>query len=277
MVVALAVLPSGCAEPDDLSDGQLRLSAALSELSGMVAIDAQTLACVQDELGAVFLVDLAGKRPTRMVPFGKSGDYEGIAGAGKGLFVLRSDGRLHELRWRGSELIEHQAFELPVAGEFEGLCLDATAEQLLVLPKGPVAGKDKEKKRRRVLAFHLLLRAFLPEPVVTLKIADLEEQIEARNLAGPRRTTDKGKVKVELELDATELLSLPGGDLLVLSPKDRLLLRVDRKGDVVATRGLDLDLLPQPEAMALLPDGRLLLGSEGRGGPARVAVVPIPE
>ena len=60
-------------------------------------------------------------------------------------------------------------------------------------------------------------------------------------------------------------MALPGGDLLVLSPKDRLLLRIDRDGDVVATGGLDMELLPQPEAMTLLPDGRLLIGSEGRG------------
>ena len=70
---------------------------------------------------------------------------------------------------------------------------------------------------------------------------------------------------------------LPDGDLLLLSPKDHLLLRLDRSGDVVATQGLDMQLLPQPEAMALLPDGRLLIGSEGRDRSALITVVAIPE
>tara|TARA_R110002072_G_scaffold139249_2_gene282726 strand:+ start:17439 stop:18395 length:957 start_codon:yes stop_codon:yes gene_type:complete len=277
VLIALLLLPAACSDPDDLSDGSITLPPSLLELSGMVAFDKDTLACVQDELGVVFLVDLNGKKPVRSVPFGKKGDYEGIAVSDGTIWVLRSDGTLKQLAWKGDRLKVKHSYKLPFDGEFEGLCADAKGEHLLVLPKGPVDGKRREKARRRILGFHLLLRTSLPKPVMTLKVDEIEKQIEARDLPAPRRTTAKGKRKVELRLYGSELLALPGGDLLMLAPKDRLLLRIDPDGNVVATQALDMDLLPQPEAMALLPDGRLLIGSEGRDLPARIAVVPIPK
>ncbi|MFT7534875.1 MAG: hypothetical protein ACI85K_000825 [Hyphomicrobiaceae bacterium] len=276
-LLTMLLLPTACSDSDDLSDGTISLPPSLSELSGMVALDEHTLACVQDESGVVFLVDLQGKKPIRSVPFGKDGDYEGIAATDGALWVLRSDGTLLQLDWQAEQLTVKHTYKLPFDGEFEGLCLDAKGEHLLVLPKGPVDGKRREKARRRILAFHVLLRTGLQQPVLTLKVEEIEKQIEKRDLPGPRRTTKKGKRKVELRLYGSELLALPGGDLLMLSPKDQLLLRLDREGNVVAAQELDMDLLPQPEAMALLPDGRLLIGSEGHDRPARIAVVAIPQ
>jgi uncharacterized protein YjiK len=277
MVVALLALSTACSDPDNLLDGTMKLPPSLSELSGMVALDEHTIACVQDELGVVFIVDLQGKKPIRSVSFGKDGDYEGVAAIGDALWVLRSDGVLQELALDAGRLISRHTYKLPFEGEFEGLCVDAAGEHLLVLPKGPVDGKRREKKRRRIIAFHLLLRTALKQPIMTLKVNDIEAQIEERDLPGPRRTTAKGNRKVDLGLRGSELLALPGGDLLMLSPKDRLLLRLNSDGDVVATQELDMNLLPQPEAMALLPDGRLLIGSEGHGRPACIAVVAIPQ
>ena len=277
MVVALLALSTACSDPDNLLDGTMKLPPSLSELSGMVALDEHTIACVQDELGVVFIVDLQGKKPIRSVSFGKDGDYEGVAAIGDALWVLRSDGVLQELALDAGRLISRHTYKLPFEGEFEGLCVDAAGEHLLVLQKGPVDGKRREKKRRRIIAFHLLLRTALKQSIMTLKVNDIEAQIEERDLPGPRRTTAKGNRKVDLGLRGSELLALPGGDLLMLSPKDRLLLRLNSDGDVVATQELDMNLLPQPEAMALLPDGRLLIGSEGHGRPACIAVVAIPQ
>jgi uncharacterized protein YjiK len=166
---------------------------------------------------------------------------------------------------------------MPFKGEFEGLCFDAARQRLLVLPKGPIDGKRREKSRRRILGFDLVNMVPMEKPVMTLKVEKVEEQIEDRDLYAPRRTTKKGNLRVDIRLLGSELLVLPGGDILLLSPKDGLLVRVNQDGDVVATSEIDTELLPQPESMALLPDGRLLIGSEGRGGLALIAVVDLPE
>ena len=263
--------------PGSLESGTMRLPRSLHELSGMTAIDANTLACVQDELGVVFFVDIRGERPVQSVPFGKKGDYEGIALADGSIWTLRSDGKLQQLAFDGHRLRVEKSIKVPFDGEFEGLCFDPQSKQLLVLPKGPVGGKRREKTRRRVLACDALLGSVLSKPFLTLRVDKIEDQIEERGFAAPRRTTSKGNLRVDLKLLSSELLVLPSGDLLLLSPKDHLLLRLDRSGNVVATQNLDMELLPQPEAMALLPDGRLLIGSEGRGRSALITVVPIPE
>lgn len=266
-----------CGGADVFSTGVKVLPAELRELSGMVAISPERLACVQDEKGSVFFVDLTGRQPLSSKRFGPGGDYEGIAATPDSLWVLRSDGTLQRLVAEGTRLTIRNTYKMPFEGEFEGLCFDAAHNRLLILPKGPVDGKRREKARRRILGFDLATMTPMTKPVMTLKVEKIEKQIEERNLAGPRRINKKGIERVELRLLGSELLVLPGGDLLLLSPKDRLLVRVDRNENVVATSEMDTDLLPQPEAMALLPDGRLLIGSEGRGRLALIAVVDLPK
>ncbi|MFT6946360.1 MAG: hypothetical protein ACJARP_000771, partial [Vicingaceae bacterium] len=51
----------------------------LSEISGMVWLRDDLLACVQDEEGVIFIYDLDKKQITSRVLFAGAGDYEGIA------------------------------------------------------------------------------------------------------------------------------------------------------------------------------------------------------
>ena len=273
----LYALLAGCGQPSPLGKGVTALPEELRELSGMVMVEQGLLACVQDELGGVFFVDLSGARPTRGEAFGAAGDYEGIASTPDGLWVLRSDGALLRLTAGAHNLSVRDTYMMPFEGEFEGLCFDARANRLLVLPKGAIEGRRRERHRRRILGFDLAKMAPLSEPILTLKVDDVEEQIGELGLDAPRHKTKKGKQRVKLSLLGSELLVLPGGDLLLLLSKDQMLLRVDAKGDVVATTLLDAELLAQPESMALMPDGRLLVGSEGRQRSALVAVVEIPK
>jgi len=272
----LAATAVSCGERGGRGDGVVALPPELRELSGMVMVAEDLLACVQDEFGSVFYLEVSGEGSLRMVEFGPGGDYEGIASTPGGLWVLRSDGALHELVADGAGLRIRETYVMPFEGDFEGLCYDADSNCLLVLPKGRVAGKRKEKSRRRVFGFDLAAMKPLPKPVLTLRIDEVEKQIEERELYAPRRKTKKGKQRVDVSMAGSELLVLPGGDLLLLMSKDRMLLRVDRQGGVVATAELDAELFEQPESMALLPDGRLLVGSEGRSRSALIAFVEIP-
>jgi len=276
-VLTLLLALSACGRSQGLQQGKMRLPAELRELSGMVAIDDKTLACVQDELGYVFFVPLGADGSMRRERFGGAGDYEGIAVTPEATWVLRSDGTLHRLERTDGKLKIAKVFKMPFEGEFEGLCFDAANKRLLVLPKGPVDGKRRERARRRILGFDLTKMKPMPKPALTLKVEKLEERIGKKDMPAPRRTTKKGNQRVELHLHASELLVMKDGDLLLLSPKDHLLLRLSHKGKVLATRTLDPLVLPQPESMAMLPDGRLLVGTEGRGGAASIMVVDVPE
>lgn len=273
--IGLLILLAACDPPaDPLAEAALVLPPSLHEVSGIVAVDDHTIACVQDEVGAIFFVDLRGVEDARVASFGPSGDYEGIAFTGAEYWVLRSDGLLLRLSTRDNAFEIVESHRLRKDCEYEGLCYDAANERLLVVTKGPVSDKKRERHRRRVFAFDLRRNQLVSAPVLTFRRDDLIKQAKEQALALPTRITAKGKERIDLELRGSEIVTVPGGsELLLLSGPDGVLLRVSADGKLVGTTLLDGDVLPQPEAMTFLPDGRLVVASEGQNGPAVMVVV----
>lgn len=278
IAAAVVLHACGAAPVDDFTDGAMALPHVLREVSGVVAVDANTLACVQDEHGAIFLVDLRGISEVRALVFGPRGDHEGLARVGDDWWVLRSDGWLARLALRDGQLAVAASQWLPGGHrEWEALCHDAQGRRLLVMPKEG-AGEGKEARDLRpILAIDDATGVLAAEPVVVLSRRGLIQQAEVRGIELPTHTTEKGKERIAFAFACSEIAVVPGRrELLLLSAIDHLLLRVDFEGRLLACRRLDAAALPQPEGMAFLPDGRLVAASEGRGGAARVVVVPVP-
>jgi len=278
MVLACAWLGACAAAIDDLADGVLVLPPELLEVSAITALDERTLACVQDEVGALFLVDLLGQRPPRVAVFGEAGDYEGLARVGDDYWVLRSDGLLLRLRSRDGGLDVASSHRLQTEHEnWEGLCFDRDRGVLLILPKDRVGKGKEERGERSVFAVDPSTGTMQPEPVLQLNVTSLIEQAEVSGFDLPTKTTAKGKLRPPLKLLGSEILTVPGTDeLLLLSAVDRALVRVDRAGRLLGLRLFDEDELSKPEGMAWLPDGRLLVASESTGGLGLVRVVTPP-
>lgn len=273
-----AIAACGAAQGGGLVDGRIELPKQLREVSGCVATDDRTLACVQDEKGELWFVDLRGERKVRSEPFGPAGDYEGLARAGESWWVLRSDGVLLQLA--PDDGAQRIAREVTLPGghpDWEALCSDADGKRLLAMPK-TVAGEDKEARDRRpVFAIDPATGQVGKEPALTLSRRALQAALEKLGAPLPTKTTDKGKAKVDFELAVSEIAVVPGKrELLVLAGGDRLLLRVDFTGQLLGARALDAKDLPQAEGLACLADGRLLVASEGDGKKARALVVPMP-
>lgn len=277
---ALLALLAGCgARPaGGLGDAVLELPPELREVSGICVVDDRTIACVQDEVAAVFFVDLRGERPLRRVPFGERGDWEAIARVDDDYCVLRSDGFLVRVAGHGDALRIVASAWLPAGfREWEALCYDAGHRRLLAMPKHGPSDDGLARDRRVVFAIEPSDLAVHGEPVVVWDRRSLVQQAGVRGIELPVRAGERGRLRADLALACTELLALPGGrEFLLLAAGDAALLRLDAEGRLLGCRLLDRALLPQAEGMALLPDGRLLVASEGRGGPGRLVVVPLP-
>ncbi|HEX6809983.1 MAG TPA: SdiA-regulated domain-containing protein [Planctomycetota bacterium] len=276
MVSCLCACGGGAAAPaDDLADGVLGLPRELREVSGICAVDERTLACLQDEAGALYFVDLAGQQLPRVAVFSEPGDFEGVARVGDEFWVLRSDGVLMRLHAKAQQLVVASTHRLPaVHREWEALCFDGDRKVLLAMPKDAASKAKGERDLRFVYAIDPATGATQENPVLVLDSDVLVGQAEARDIALPTRTSQKGKTRTVLRLASSEILAVPGTDhLLVLSAVDHLLLEVDRAGRLLAAWMLDEKELPQPESMAFLPDGRLLVASEGAGGLGVVRVL----
>jgi len=239
----------------------------LHEISAIAAADDHTLACVQDEKGALFFFDLDQGRIVRRAKFGPRGDYEGLAKVGGEYWVLRSDGVLLRLVAAEDrfEIAETLATGLPVK-EFEGLAVDYAANRFVLAPKS-VAKETEERELRPLFAFDLATRLAAKEPLLTLR---LDEVLDAARLQGidvPTRTTKRGKEKPSVRLFFAEVAMHPQtGDLWLLSAGDRALLVVDRNGQFRGMHFFSAVEMPQPEAATFLPNCDLVLGSEGAGG-----------
>lgn len=286
-----ALLPGACAQepetppptaapdaacPFDLSQPahSWQLPDELRELSAIAVLDDHTIACVQDEAGAVFVFDLAQAAVRRVLPFAGRGDYEGLCRVGEQYFVLRSDGLLLQLELQpGGErlrLVGQHELRLPVV-EFEGVAAAADGKQLWLAPK-ELGKRDKERRDERPLyRFDLATGRADPEPALCCSRPQVIAAAERLSVVLPERTSAKGKERVLLELAFSDLAVRPAtGDLFLLAGSDHLLLVLSPAGEVRSVQRLDAKLLPQPESLGFLPNGDLLVGSEGAGGRARL-------
>jgi uncharacterized protein YjiK len=239
----------------------------LREVSGIVAVDERTIACVQDEKGSIYWFDLEQGKVVRSAKFGPKGDYEGLARRGDAFFVLRSDGVLLQLAAKDDRFEIAKEIALPFGPrEYEGLAMDRSKPQLLIAPKS-VAKDDKDT--RVLYAFDLDRGEAVAEHVLTFALADVLAAAQRLKVEVPVKLTDKGKEKLQLRLHLSEVAVHPTtGDRWLLAGADRVLLVVDGGGAVKGLHIFPTEQLPQPEGATFLPGGDLVIASEGVGGAA---------
>ena len=122
----------------------------LAEISALTDINDHTVACVQDEVGVVFWVDVRSGAVVRQLPFGDDGDYEGLARVGDALWVLRSDGLMVELVVRDGAFEIARQVQLDLDHrELEGLGYDPVERVVLVAPKSPAKAASRSARDGR--------------------------------------------------------------------------------------------------------------------------------
>ncbi|MBW3546042.1 MAG: hypothetical protein KY428_10675, partial [Bacteroidetes bacterium] len=115
------------------------LPGSLVELSGMQSLSDNLIACVQDEDGVIYLFDREQKKVIREISWGPKGDYEGIAGNSRLLYILRSDGTIFKVSNYNSSsplAVEKWKTRLDKSCDAEGLFLMDSPDLLLLACKG---------------------------------------------------------------------------------------------------------------------------------------------
>ena len=249
-------------------DASCRLVRTLTEISDVTAVDADTVACVQDEVGTLFFVNVRSGKIGTTFRFGPAGDYEGVARVGSGYFVLRSDGLLIRLTLKGQGLVVagESAIGLP-NHEFESLCYDEKHSRLLLAPKQRAATDDKDELP--VYGWDLEANKLVPEPVLKLSRKQIREAAPALDPDVPQKGGKKKRERAALKIKVSALAVHPDtGDLFLLSGVDRALLVVDAAGLLKGVHVFVAEELPKPEAITFFPNGDLAIASEGVDGPA---------
>jgi len=180
---------------------------------------------------------------------------------------LRSDGLLYKLEnWAAEPRVTTLTLGIPTQDN-EGLSFDPGTGRLLIAPKsrwleGP-AGKD----RRPVFAFELAENLLLGNAVFVYSVDAIRDFADAQDLELPERRKKKGKGrKSALRFMPASIAVHPlTSEVFVLSAVDRVLASFDRRGKVTGYALLDDKLFRQPEGIAFLPNGDMVVTNEGDG------------
>ena len=222
----------------------------LEEISGIDYLGENRFACVQDEDGKVFIYNTANSKVEKEIDFGKSGDYEDLAIAGKSIFVLRADGHLFEIRNFSAPNPQILEYNSQLRGyDSEGLCFDPKGNRLLLAVK-ELKGNQKQTERP-VYAFDLAAHKLSGQLVFEI---DLNHKLF--------KDLKEKKTSNRLKPSAIEV-NPKTGDIFVLEGAEPKLLILDPTGQPKAMHKLKGEDFKQPEGLAFSPEGTLFISNEG--------------
>lgn len=226
------------------------LPKSLLEVSGIAWLDADHFACVQDELGKVFIFNVRQNKIDQEIPFGPNGDYEGIAVVGETIYVLRADGVLFGIEnYSGDKRsVKMYKTRLSKKQDSESLAYDEKNKRLLIAAK-EVNSESSDFKG--IYAFDLTTKTMPEAPVFKI---DLKHEIFG--------DIKKGKAKNSISPSDIDIHPINGNLYILEGTKPKLLI-MSPEGKMLSLYELDEKDFPQPEGISFGPDGKLYISNEG--------------
>lgn len=230
----------------------------LKEISGISYLDQDRFACVQDELGTMFIYNINHQKIEKEIPFGKPGDYEDITLAGNDAYIVRSDGLIFEIaNWNGNPAIKEYRTSLTPKHNVEGLAYDKSGNRLLL------AIKDREpatKEYKGVYSFDLGSKLFNETPAYKIPMNGSN--------TGKKGKKNKGFNPSAIGLHPTS------NDLYVVDGPDAILMIMGDNGAVKKVLSLGKSF-QQPEGISFSPAGDMFISNEGANGPGNIMQVVV--
>lgn len=257
---------------------KFKLSKALKEISGLTCYKDKWLAAVQDEKGAIYLIDMNTGDTEDVIEFSADGDYEGIACVKDVFYTLRADGVLFQIKnWKGKQKkVRTKVIDtnLGERNDTEGLSFDPLKNQLLIACKAsPVIGK-KESGARAVYAYDLKKNKFDVEPVFSLSRKTFKKYVKKHLKENPSYKPylkEIKKAKKEFLLKPSAIAIHPvSKHFYLLSAAGNSLIVLDRSFNIKHLERLDAKRFEQPEGLAFNSKGDLFISSEGLKKKARI-------
>lgn len=244
----------------------------LHEISGITAIDSLSIACIQDENGAVFVFDLQKNKISNRLVFDNNGDYEGITRVGNKFYILRSDGVLYEIENTKQSDLKKEIFMTGIpAGNIEGLCYDGQNNRLLIAPKENLDKEAVKKGKRPVYGFDLTKEALFDLPVYNFDLSEIK-RFESESKGKPEEKDKKGKDKKKKEKNDPGIEFKPSEigihpltkDIYILSGAENMLFVFDSTGTIKYNENLKPELFSNPEGITFLNNGDMFISNEGQ-------------
>ncbi|MET0391771.1 MAG: SdiA-regulated domain-containing protein [Chitinophagaceae bacterium] len=241
------------------------LEKILVEISGLAYLDGDRFACVQDELGTIFIYNTGTAAIEKEIPFGGPGDYEGLTLVDNTAWVVRSDGRLFEVNDITSAKPTVKEYSTPLTAEHnvEGLCYDKEHNRLLLAIKDMEPGNPDYKG---IYAFDLATATLQPQPA--FKIA-LDHAVFASSTGQNKKKNKAGIMPSAIAIHPVT------GDMYITDGRKSRLLITDPAGNIKKLYQLDSHDFTQPEGITFKPSGELFISNEGTNQAGNIVSVEI--
>ncbi|MBL7697185.1 MAG: hypothetical protein JNK79_03475 [Chitinophagaceae bacterium] len=208
------------------------------------------MACLQNEIGSIFLFNLETGLIDKEIPFGPPGNYEGMVLVNKTAYIGCADGRILEVQNYAADsprVVEHGT-HLTIDDRIVGLCYDRRNKRLLV----SVRGNDKtDLQYKGIYAFNLALKRMPVRPVIKIDLRNpVFGGIEPKNLQTVFQPSD---------LDINPRTGL----LYIIDGTRRQLLRMRMSENIRDLKNMNREKFFQPEGITFTPSGELFVASKG--------------
>jgi uncharacterized protein YjiK len=262
----------------DAPNEKFKLSKELKEISGLTCYKDKWLAAVQDEKGAIYLIDMNTGKTEDVIEFSADGDYEGIACVKEVFYTLRADGVLFQIKnWKGKQkkvrtkVIDTNLGEM---NDTEGLTFDPLKNQLLIACKASSTIGEKENGSRAVYAYDLKKQTFDVEPTFLLSRKTFKKYVKENLKENPSYKPylkEIKKAKKDFLLEPSAIAIHPvSNDIYLLSAVGNSLVVLNRSFNIKYLKRLDKDRFEQAEGLAFNSRGDLFISSEGLKKKARI-------
>lgn len=258
ILAAIAVQGAGPA-PLGPAKAKYRLNGALTEISGFAPAGATSVYAHNDEVAVIYELDIETGAVLHSHALGDppvAGDFEGIAAFGGFVYLVTSKGLILEARLdRARARSAYNIYDTGVGGdcEVEGIASTGKRGEFYLACKRANGGKAG--KRLIVYKWSYAERLKPLRPHIDAPIADLAPgaaEFRAADLARDTRS----------------------GNLLIVDSSSAAIIEITPTGAAVGYWRMDAKAHPQAEGLAVMPDGTLLIGDEGRIGGGFLTVYP---
>jgi uncharacterized protein YjiK len=236
-----------------------KMPPVLKEISGISWLDNDHFACVQDNVGKIFIFNIRKNGIEKEIPVVPLNDFEGIAIVGTTAYLLRADGTLWEVQsYRDRQPIVKQYHTFfNQKNNMEGLCYDRVNKRLLLVVK---TRDPFRKDQKGIYSFDLESKKLDSTSIYKIDLND------------PRWGHKSNKRKVR----PSDLAINPvTGEIYVLDGEAPKLVILTENGDIRSIYKLNEKDFPLPEGISFAENGRLFISNEGRWAKGNILEVCI--
>jgi uncharacterized protein YjiK len=243
------IMPGGSAGAINITH-TWELPESLKNISAIDYYQRGKLACLQEEVGSLFIFNLHTGQVDKEIPFGPPGDYEGLELIGSTAYVACADGRILEIQHfnGGKPEMKEYGTHLTVEENLNGLCYDRKNKRLLVTVRGAEEGNQSFKA---IYAFNLVTKTMAVKPAIRIDLKDtVFKNLQPKNLQAVFQPSD---------LD----INPKTNQLYIIDGTRGQLLRMRMSENIRDLLDMDKTKIIQPEGITFTPSGEIYLASKG--------------